>query len=260
MKSEKDYYVYGLIDPNNNEMFYIGKGKGNRAFQHLYGTTKSSFLFDGKNSRIERIQERGTQPEIFFFQKDLSEDAAFMLEMVLIDRIGRSSENYGPLENILVGGKHQRFFKFDLLDSERPNMDFLQKNFPEIISTIESVPYSSREQEIKSEEKRLRIIATGIFEKYDKGLLSELGAINPRFYFDPNNEDFLKFIFSSKIGDILIRFEHDSPTFNESYTGNSSYRLIQPISRGISRSNISQKEVVLDIRKYLSEKTLHNSK
>lgn len=25
-----DYYVYGLIDPRNKQIFYIGKGTGNR--------------------------------------------------------------------------------------------------------------------------------------------------------------------------------------------------------------------------------------
>jgi uncharacterized protein len=29
------YYVYILKDPRNNLNFYVGKGKGNRIFQHI---------------------------------------------------------------------------------------------------------------------------------------------------------------------------------------------------------------------------------
>jgi len=29
------YYVYALKDPSNSEVFYIGKGKDNRIFDHV---------------------------------------------------------------------------------------------------------------------------------------------------------------------------------------------------------------------------------
>ena len=29
------YYVYALIDPRNNKIFYIGKGLNNRMYVHL---------------------------------------------------------------------------------------------------------------------------------------------------------------------------------------------------------------------------------
>ena len=32
---EIKYYVYLLSDPVNDKIFYVGRGKGNRIFQHL---------------------------------------------------------------------------------------------------------------------------------------------------------------------------------------------------------------------------------
>lgn len=40
------YYVYRLIDLRNGQTFYVGKGKGNRLYDHINDTLKS---FDGKS-------------------------------------------------------------------------------------------------------------------------------------------------------------------------------------------------------------------
>ena len=37
---QKRYYVYKLIDPRNNQPFYIGKGEGLRTSIHLYEAHK----------------------------------------------------------------------------------------------------------------------------------------------------------------------------------------------------------------------------
>lgn len=33
-KEELKYYVYALIDPRNNKIFYVGKGNSNRFFSY----------------------------------------------------------------------------------------------------------------------------------------------------------------------------------------------------------------------------------
>ena len=32
---KRNYYVYRLIDPRTYQTFYVGKGKGDRVFQHV---------------------------------------------------------------------------------------------------------------------------------------------------------------------------------------------------------------------------------
>ena len=45
------YYVYRLIDPRNGETFYVGKGKGNRVFQHMRGALEN----DSVSQKISTI-------------------------------------------------------------------------------------------------------------------------------------------------------------------------------------------------------------
>ena len=53
------YYVYLLIDPRDGKVFYVGKGKGSRCFDH-------SAKDDGveKASRIAAIEAAGLTPQI----------------------------------------------------------------------------------------------------------------------------------------------------------------------------------------------------
>lgn len=84
------YYVYGLVDPRDGSIFYVGKASSNnRAFDHLKP-------FAGESSKRQRIEEirRDTsladpEPRVEILRYGLeSEAAAFEVEAALIDALG----------------------------------------------------------------------------------------------------------------------------------------------------------------------------
>ncbi|MCX6824579.1 MAG: hypothetical protein NT085_05695 [candidate division SR1 bacterium] len=73
-----------LKDPINNEIFYIGKGLGNRVFQHAIAAINSDDDSD-KLDRIRDILYKGKKIEYYIIRHGLSEDTAHEIEATLID-------------------------------------------------------------------------------------------------------------------------------------------------------------------------------
>jgi hypothetical protein len=40
------FYVYRLVDPRTGNTFYVGKGKGNRVFEHAHGKVSANEFGD----------------------------------------------------------------------------------------------------------------------------------------------------------------------------------------------------------------------
>ena len=51
------FYVYMLIDPRNNKPFYVGKGKGNRVFQHVEDAKNNPSISTDKYDIIRDIEK-----------------------------------------------------------------------------------------------------------------------------------------------------------------------------------------------------------
>jgi hypothetical protein len=110
------FYVYILLDPNKSgsynyedykfefEPFYIGKGSGDRAFRHTTKKVLNDNCNSHKKNKINKILKTNKNPIVLLLFENLNENEAFEKENKLIQLIGRSDLNFGPLTNKTNGG------------------------------------------------------------------------------------------------------------------------------------------------------------
>jgi len=91
------HYVYVLSDPETGEIFYVGKGNGNRVFAHVRQTIDNPQV-NGKLDRIREIQARGLEVKHEILRHGLTEKEAFEVEAAVID-----FTNVANLTNKVVG-------------------------------------------------------------------------------------------------------------------------------------------------------------
>jgi uncharacterized protein len=102
------FYVYALKDPRKSPAmpFYIGKGTGSRAFDHLVTPDATK-----KYQRIKEIYASGVKPMVDILVEDLTESQALRLEAELISAYG-TIETGGMLTNAIMpsglGGKARK--------------------------------------------------------------------------------------------------------------------------------------------------------
>ncbi len=92
------YYVYALKDPRLSppRPFYVGKGTGSRAFDHLISPDRTR-----KYARIKEIQSVGLTPLVSILVDNLSEAEALKVEAEFISAFG-TEETGGFLTNAVV--------------------------------------------------------------------------------------------------------------------------------------------------------------
>jgi uncharacterized protein len=98
MKDQSVFYVYALKDPRSNPArpFYIGKGAGNRAWDHELRIDESA-----KGERIRQIHAAGVEVLTVKLVEGLSEAEALRIEAELISAFG-TEDNGGLLTNAVV--------------------------------------------------------------------------------------------------------------------------------------------------------------
>ena len=99
------YYVYLLSDPISGEIFYVGKGKGNRVFSHLKDNTDNQ-----KSRKIKDLKSKGLEPKIEFLVHGVDDEITIKkIEASIIDLIGKNK-----LTNIVGGYESSDFGRMDL--------------------------------------------------------------------------------------------------------------------------------------------------
>lgn len=92
------YYVYSLKDPRTKpaKVFYIGKGTGSRATDHLKKIDETR-----KGKFIQEILDSGYSPIVAKIVEQLTEDQALQIELELISSFG-TIDTGGSLYNSVI--------------------------------------------------------------------------------------------------------------------------------------------------------------
>lgn len=86
VRDELGWYVYLYSDPETREVFYVGKGKGNRCFAHLNAKGDAQ-----KAQKIDRLRKIGQSPRIDILRGGLKQAEAFLVESAVIEALGIDS-------------------------------------------------------------------------------------------------------------------------------------------------------------------------
>lgn len=98
-------YVYIYIDPRTDEIFYVGKGKGDRCFSHLLENSEKE-----KVQKIREIQSSGFQPKIEIVIHGIEDDETVKrIEASIIDCF-----NIRNLTNIQRGYHSKEFGRMSI--------------------------------------------------------------------------------------------------------------------------------------------------
>jgi hypothetical protein len=118
-----EFYVYALENPITGLPFYVGKGKGNRAYHHSVEIYRKPTHNQNnhKLNTIRKIIEAGYEVAVKFIDTNLTEEIAFELEMFMIDMLGRKDTKTGILTNLTDGGEGLSGLTRDLSGENNPS-------------------------------------------------------------------------------------------------------------------------------------------
>ena len=110
INENREFYVYEHIRLDNNTCFYVGKGKGNRAYE----LDRNDFHDNISNSyghAVVIVKDNLTEEEAFELERDTIEDYVFTLGYGIDIEGYKNRENDEFLTNLTFGGEGSSGFK-----------------------------------------------------------------------------------------------------------------------------------------------------
>ena len=97
------FFVYRFVDPIANEVFYVGKGSGDRVQTHFSAAKRgaSGHFYN----RLRKLLSADVQPEVEYLWECDDEAEALQKEVEFIAIYGRRLDGTGTLCNITAGGE-----------------------------------------------------------------------------------------------------------------------------------------------------------
>jgi hypothetical protein len=103
-----EYYAYCYIDPRNEQMFYVGKGKNKRYLYHLKEKFNQNINLR-KYYKIHKLFKLGLSPKIIKLADGISERKAYDIEQLAIDSEGTIRKGTGNLTNLVTEGRKRKY-------------------------------------------------------------------------------------------------------------------------------------------------------
>jgi len=205
-------YVYALRDPRDGEVFYVGKGKGERILQHVTESGKNPLSEKAKLKRIKDIEANGLKVEHLFLRTGMDDDLAFAIEQAVIDAFlaNRATSNgVSRLTNLVAGREHH---ELGLASLETVLARHGKAKTPPIKEPILVLKLNQRWEPDMNPETLLKVsqgvwrVGKDIREKAQIALVISFGIIRGVYGIDrdgwkpaPKAEDNGKWIFTGKV-------------------------------------------------------------
>lgn len=175
-----DNYVYRLIDPRDFQTFYVGRGVGNRVFQHakaeLVNFEKDEDELTTKLKQIREIRLSGKEVLCVIHRHGLTKDQAKEVESALIDcypGLTNLVSGYGSDRGVITADDLQATFRRPIYE-EPDDVDYV------IIKTTNAVVHAAQGSLYEATRRAWRANLNKV--KKVKVVLSVVGGIVREVY------------------------------------------------------------------------------